>query len=87
MGSNAQCRRQRDAEKPQKATVPPRSGGRPKAGGSRRFRSMAQLRDLLRPFHGSVLLLLALSLGAVAIEVVPPLLQGQLVDRVLAGNH
>ena len=46
-------------------------------------RATAQLLGLLRPFRGSVLLLLGLSLGAVAIEVVPPMLQGYLVDHVL----
>ena len=54
------------------------------AGRSGRWRTTAQLLVLLRPFRGRVALLLGLSLGAVAIEVVPPLLQGQLVDRVLA---
>jgi ATP-binding cassette subfamily B protein len=46
-------------------------------------RMAAQLFSLLRPFYGSVLLLLGLSAAAVGIEVVPPLLQGMLVDRVL----
>jgi ABC-type multidrug transport system fused ATPase/permease subunit len=39
--------------------------------------------SLLRPFCGSVLLLLGLSAAAVGIEVIPPLLQRMLVDRVL----
>lgn len=39
--------------------------------------------SLMGPFHGSLLLLLGLSLGAVAIEVAPPMLQRILVDRIL----
>ena len=46
----------------------------------------AELFLLLRPFYGSVLVLLGLSAAAVGIEVVPPLLQGMLVDRVLKGD-
>jgi ATP-binding cassette, subfamily B, bacterial len=42
--------------------------------------------SLLRPFRASVALLLALSLGAVAIDVVPPMLQKMLVDHVLQLN-
>jgi ATP-binding cassette subfamily B protein len=37
----------------------------------------------VRPFWGSMLLLLGLSLAAVAIDVAPPLLQRELVDNVL----
>jgi ATP-binding cassette subfamily B protein len=46
-------------------------------------RIAGQLFSLLRPFYRSVLLLLGLSAAAVGIEVIPPLLQGMLVDRVL----
>ena len=57
---------------------------RPQADANSQPRRMAsQLSSLLRPFRGSVLLLLALSAAAVGVEVVPPLLQGMLVDRVL----
>ncbi len=38
---------------------------------------------LLRPFWGTVCLLLLLSLLAVAVELVPPLLQGRLVDLLV----
>ncbi len=56
------------------------------AGGQPPVRVMAQLGALLRPFRSSVLLLLALSAIAVGIEVLPPLLQGMLVDRVLKSD-
>ena len=46
-------------------------------------RMVAHFLSLLRPFYGSVLLLLGLSAAAVAIEVIPPLLQRMLIDRVL----
>jgi ATP-binding cassette subfamily B protein len=59
------------------------SDNRPPPRSSRRWRTMVQLLALLRPFRGSVLLLIALSLGAVTVEVLPPLLQGYLVDHVL----
>ena len=42
---------------------------------------------MLRPFRGSVVLLLVLSLGAVAIDVTPPMLQQILVDRVLQADR
>jgi ATP-binding cassette subfamily B protein len=48
-----------------------------------RSRMTARLWALLRPFRGSVVLLLVLSLGAVAIDMTPPILQKVLVDRVL----
>ncbi len=48
-----------------------------------RARTAARMLPFLRPFRGSVLLLLALSVGVVAIELLPPALQGILVDRVL----
>ena len=52
--------------------------------GRRRLgRMAAHFLSLLRPFYGSVLLLLGLSAAAVAIEVIPPLLQRMLIDRVL----
>jgi ATP-binding cassette subfamily B protein len=47
------------------------------------WRTTSRLLWILRPFYGSMLLLLALSLGAVAIDVAPPMLQRLLVDRVL----
>ncbi len=50
---------------------------------ARRWRMTAQLLELLRPFRRSALLLVALSLAAVAVDVVPPMLQGYLVDHVL----
>jgi ATP-binding cassette subfamily B protein len=51
------------------------------------LRMTARLWTLLRPFQGSVLLLLVLSLGAVAIDVIPPMLQQALVDRVLQADR
>jgi len=48
-----------------------------------RWRTARRLAWLLRPFRGTVALLLVLSVGAVAIDVVPPMLQGLLVDHVL----
>jgi ATP-binding cassette, subfamily B, bacterial len=48
-----------------------------------RHRNVQRILTLLRPFRGSVLLILLLSGGAVAIDVIPPLLQRALVDRVL----
>lgn len=47
------------------------------------MRTSELILSLLRPFRGSVAILLALSLGAVAIDVVPPMLQKLLVDHVL----
>jgi ABC-type multidrug transport system fused ATPase/permease subunit len=43
----------------------------------------ARLSALMRPFRGSVLLLLVLSLGAVAIDMTPPILLKVPIDRVL----
>ena len=60
--------------RPEKSTPPP-------------SQMTARLWALLRPFRGSVLLLLALSLGAVAIDVVPPMLLKVLVDRVLQADR
>ncbi len=48
-----------------------------------RWRTARRVGWLLRPFRGTVVLLLALSLVAVAIDLVPPMLQGLLVDHVL----
>ena len=48
-----------------------------------RWRTARRLMWLLRPFRGTVAVLLLLSLAAVAIDVVPPMLQGVLVDHVL----
>ncbi|MEN6452119.1 MAG: DUF1854 domain-containing protein [Thermoguttaceae bacterium] len=45
-----------------------------------------RLLSLLRPFSSSVLLLLCLSAAIVGIEVIPPLLQRMLVDRVLTAD-
>ena len=52
-----------------------------------RLRMTARLWALLRPFRGSVVLLLVLSLGAVAIEMTPPILLKVLVDRVLLADR
>jgi ATP-binding cassette subfamily B protein len=49
----------------------------------RAWRTVKQLGALVKPFQGTVFLLLALSVGAVAIEVLPPLLQKVMVDQVL----
>src|SRR5579871_4623105 len=48
-----------------------------------KWRTAKRVGWLLRPFWGTVSLLLVLSLVAVAIDVVPPMLQGMLVDHVL----
>jgi ATP-binding cassette subfamily B protein len=56
------------------ATIPPR------------WRTAQRIGWLLRPFWGTVSLLLLLSLVAVAIDVVPPMLQGMLVDHVLRAD-
>ncbi len=48
-----------------------------------RWRTARRVGWLLRPFRGTVSLLLVLSIVAVAIDVVPPMLQGLLVDHVL----
>ncbi len=50
-------------------------------------RMTARLWALLRPFRGSVMLLLVLSLGAVAIDLAPPVLLQVLVDRVLRADR
>ena len=42
---------------------------------------------LLRPFHGSIALLLLLSIAVVGIELIPPQLMRVLVDRVLKGDE
>lgn len=47
------------------------------------LRTTTQILSLLRPFYGSVILLFVLSIGVVAIELIPPMLQGVLVDHVL----
>jgi ATP-binding cassette subfamily B protein len=47
------------------------------------LRPVARLLKIFRPFRRSMALLLALSLGAVVIDLVPPMLQRLLVDRVL----
>ena len=52
-----------------------------------RSRMTARLWALLRPFRGSVVLLLVLSLGAVAIDMTPPILLQVLVDRVLRADR
>jgi len=52
-----------------------------------RWRTASRLLAFMRPFHGSVLLLLTLSLVAVTIEVAPPMLQRVLVDQVLQAKR
>ena len=56
---------------------------KPSAARHARWRTARRVGWLLRPFRGTVSLLLVLSLVAVAIDVVPPMLQGMLVDHVL----
>lgn len=51
------------------------------------LRMTTRLLALLRPFRGGVVLLLVLSLGAVAIDLAPPMLLGLLVDRVLQADR
>ena len=51
------------------------------------LRMSAHFWALLRPFRGSVVLLLVLSAGAVAIDMVPPILLKVLVDRVLLADQ
>jgi ATP-binding cassette subfamily B protein len=48
-----------------------------------RWHTARRLLAFMRPFRGSVVLLLTLSFGAVAIDVAPPMLQRVLVDNVL----
>ncbi|MGO9113039.1 MAG: DUF1854 domain-containing protein [Thermoguttaceae bacterium] len=60
---------------------------RPETKTSPRSRMTARLWALLRPFWGSVALLLVLSLGAVAIDMTPPILLQVLVDRVLQADR
>ena len=59
------------------------SQGKSSASSQTRWRTARRVGWLLRPFRGTVSLLLVLSLVAVAIDVVPPMLQGLLVDHVL----
>ena len=81
---NGHCRRGCEEPEANGPSQPPGSSDTgPAAEPSRRWRSIAQILAMLRPFRGNVVLLLTLSLAAVAIEVVPPILQGQLVDHVL----
>ena len=84
------CGHDRSAEQDGQAAVlpggtaaPGSADDSPAPAPSQRLRATTQILSLLRPFRGSVTLLLALSLGAVAIDVVPPILQKLLVDRVL----
>jgi ATP-binding cassette, subfamily B, bacterial len=58
----------------------------PESDRARHLRTTARILSMLRPFRHSVVLLLALSLGVVAIELVPPMLLGLLVDRVFKVN-
>ena len=51
------------------------------------LRMTARLWALLRPFRGSMVLLIVLSLGAVAIDLAPPMLLQVLVDRVLQADR
>ncbi|MGA2254505.1 MAG: DUF1854 domain-containing protein [Thermoguttaceae bacterium] len=60
---------------------------RPETKNPPRLRMTARLWALLRPFRGSVVLLLVLSLGAVAIDMTPPILLKVLVDRVLQADR
>ena len=60
---------------------------RPETKTPPRSRMTARLWALLRPFRGSVVLLLVLSLGAVAIDMTPPILLKVLVDRVLQADR
>ncbi len=60
---------------------------RPEKKAAPPLRMTARLWALLRPFRGSMVLLLALSLGAVAIDLAPPMLLQVLVDRVLQADR
>ncbi len=53
------------------------------ADGRSRSKTVAQVMALVKPFWPSMGLLLALSVGAVTIDVLPPMLQRVLVDDVL----
>lgn len=92
---NAACQRSRHFE----GTQQPRSerrqirenqggddGHQRRAADSQPKRMASHLLSLLRPFRGTIAMLLALSAIVVGIEVVPPLLQGILVDRVLTAE-
>lgn len=65
------------------ATTEPTGGRIGATTDSRPEQIKAQLVSLVRPFIGAISLLLGLSAVAVAIELVPPLLEKMLVDRVL----
>jgi ATP-binding cassette subfamily B protein len=65
------------------STAPWPSGHQEAPARGQKWHMAGRLLTLMRPFRISVLLLLGLSLGAVAIEVVPPMLQRLMVDRVL----
>jgi ATP-binding cassette, subfamily B, bacterial len=86
---NARCVSLRQSEEsgrtrpPEFAESPDNSSGDGEMRQARPLRSTMQVLSLLRPFRGSVILLFALSLGVVSIELVPPVLQGVLVDKVL----
>ncbi|MCE9544370.1 MAG: DUF1854 domain-containing protein [Planctomycetia bacterium] len=93
---NARCRQKNDSEEtaespaPQESATDGPSGETQTTRTPRRWRTATLFLSVLRPFRGSVLLLVVLSLTAVAIEMIPPLLQRRLVDQVLspevAGN-
>jgi ATP-binding cassette, subfamily B, bacterial len=67
----------------EESSMTPTKPSRKQSPPPRAWRTARQLGALVRPFQGTVILLLVLSVVAVAIEVVPPLLQKVLVDQVL----
>jgi ATP-binding cassette subfamily B protein len=61
-------------------------GPRAEGHAKERWRTLHHLRAMVRPFRGSIAMLLALSVGAVAVDLAPPMLQRFLVDEVLKAN-
>lgn len=59
----------------------------PGAPSTRGWRAARRIAAILKPFRPGVLLLLALSFVAVAVDVAPPMLQRLLVDRVLQADQ
>ena len=62
-------------------------GGSERRGERGRMEGVRRIVSMMGPLRGSVLLLLGLALVAVAIDLVPPKLQGVLVDRVLQAEN
>jgi ATP-binding cassette subfamily B protein len=81
-------RRETERSRPEGEPTPPSANSDSGAKGARqrRMEQFKYLISLFSPYRVRVMLLLGLSLGAVAIEVAPPMLQRYLVDNVLEVN-